>query len=97
MEEQQNNKPPTPPTPPTPPAETEQSKLPKGLFAELKKSLLAGAPQVAGKVKGEFISDPKYVERVNALKPSECDIASSKGKVFVVNAGPFGLRKVGID
>jgi hypothetical protein len=74
-----------------PPAET--SKLPKGLFASLKKSLIETAPQVKNK-DGKFVAEPKYVEAVNALKIDDCEVAASKGDVYVVHAGKFGVRKV---
>ena len=75
----------------TPPAES--SKLPKGLFAGVKKAIIETAPQVKGK-DGKFVPEPKFVEAVNALKSEECEIASSKGDTYVVHAGKYGLRKV---
>ena len=73
--------------------QTEGGKLPKGLFSSLKKSLIDTAPQVKGK-DGKFYPEPKFVEAVNALKIDDCEIASSKGDVYIVHAGKFGVRKV---
>jgi hypothetical protein len=74
-----------------PPAET--SKLPKGLYSSLKKAIIETAPQVKDK-DGKFVPEPKFVEAVNALKVDDCEVASSKGNIYVVHAGAFGLRKV---
>ena len=92
MSEQNQLGPQQPPAQP-PQQRGEVDKLPKGLFGLLKKAIIETAPQVKGK-DGKFVPEPKFVEAVNALKVDDCEVASSKGNVYVVHAGAFGLRKV---
>lgn len=71
----------------------QKGKLPSGLFAALKKSIIETAPQVKGK-DGKFAADSKFVEAVNALKVDDCEIVTSKGDTHVIHAGKYGVRKV---
>jgi len=73
--------------------EEAKSKVTKEMFAALKESILEIAPRVKGK-DGKIVADPKFVETVNALKVSDCEIVASKDDTYVLHAGKFGVRKV---